>query len=161
MPVVYINARQELVFINQHFKNFFGYTLQDIPDISTWAVFAYPDEAYRKWALETWDESLRLAVDNGGVIRPVDYQVRCKNGSIRNVEISGINLNEGLLTTFIDVTAVSYTHLDVYKRQSQEHSSMSKPRALSLACIEVMECSREASLPGIKCSVCIGLPAKK
>ena len=34
-----------------------------------------------------------------------------------------------------------------------------KPRAASLACIEAMVCSSEASLPGMKCSFCIGRPA--
>lgn len=146
MPVVYMNARQELVFTNQHFKNFFGYTLQDIPDVSTWAVFAYPDETYRKWALETWDESLRLAADNGGVIRPVDYQVRCKNGSTRNVEISGINLNEGLLTTFIDVTERRQEQaLLEFSNAILQHISIGAPLAdvLDFILREIEDCEPE------------------
>ncbi len=130
MPVGYINVREELIFINQHFKEVFGYTLQDIPDVSTWAVFAYPDETYRNWARETWDESLRLAADNGGVIRPVDYQVRCKNGSIRNVEISGINLNEGLLITFVDVTERRQEQaLLIFSNAILQHISIGAPLA--------------------------------
>ncbi|HSG22559.1 MAG TPA: PAS domain-containing protein, partial [Azonexus sp.] len=104
LPVGYLNARNEVVFINHHFTEVFGYVLHDIPDLDTWAACAYPDESYRTWAFETWEESLRLAADADGVIRPVDYRVCCKDGSIRVAEISGVTLGEGLLTTFTDVT---------------------------------------------------------
>ncbi len=104
LPVGYLNAREEVVFINRHFTEVFGYQLRDIPDLNTWAACAYPDETYRTWARETWEESLRLAAGADGVIRPVDYRVCCKDGSIRVAEISGVTLGEGWLTTFTDVT---------------------------------------------------------
>ncbi|PKO92306.1 MAG: hypothetical protein CVU16_07210 [Betaproteobacteria bacterium HGW-Betaproteobacteria-10] len=104
LPVGYINEREELIFINQHFTEVFGYTMPEVPDVKTWAGLAYPDDNYRAWALETWQESLRLAAENAGVIRPVDYLVRCKDGATRVAEISGIALGEGMLITFSDVT---------------------------------------------------------
>lgn len=104
LPVGYLNEREEVVFINHHFTEVFGYVMQDIPDVNAWAGQAYPDENYRAWARQIWNESLHLAAENEGVIRPVDYRVRCKNGSTRVAEISGITLGEGMLVTFSDVT---------------------------------------------------------
>ena len=151
LPVGYLNAREELVFINHHFTEVFGYHLNDIPDVNTWANLAYPDQAYRVWARETWHESLRIAAEAGGVIRPVDYRVCCKDGSVRVAEISGIALGEGLLATFTDVTE---------RRQQQallefgnailQHISIGAPLAdvLDFIAREI-----EDQSPGIHCSV--------
>ena len=151
LPVGYLNAREELIFINHHFTEVFGYHLHDIPDVNTWAKCAYPDETYRAWARETWNESLRIAAETGGVIRPVDYQVCCKDGLFRVAEISGIWLGEGLLATFTDVTE---------RRQQQallefgnailQHISIGAPLAdvLDFIAREI-----EDQSPGIHCSV--------
>ena len=151
LPVAYLNPQKQMVFINSHFEEVFGYTLNDIPNLGAWGLLAYPDENYRVWARETWNESMRLAADCGGVLRPVDYRVRCASGEVRAVEVSGVNLGEGLLTTFTDVTE---------RRQQQallefgnailQHISIGAPLAdvLDFIAREI-----EDQEPGIFCSV--------
>lgn len=104
LPLCQVNAREELVFINHHFTEEFGYRLEDIPNLAAWWVRAYPDEAYRAWVLETWNEALEIAALSHQRIRPLEYRVTCKNGTERIVEISGVILGEDFLATFVDVT---------------------------------------------------------
>ena len=104
LPLGQVNARQELVFINHHFTELFGYTLDEIPNVATWASKAYPDENTRARMAENWDRAVLEATTTGCPIRPAEYQVRCKDGALRIVEISGIAFGGEMLTTFIDVT---------------------------------------------------------
>ena len=104
LPVGYTNAREELVFINHHFTEMFGYVLAEVPTVSAWAEVAYPDRVYRDWARGVWDDSLQAARASGKAMVPVEYSIRCKDATVRVVEITGIPLGDGLLTSFIDVT---------------------------------------------------------
>ncbi|MBF4237540.1 GGDEF domain-containing protein, partial [Vibrio anguillarum] len=48
------NNRQHLYF-NQTFVKELGYTIQDIPDISTWFTTVYPDPEYRQEVALRWE----------------------------------------------------------------------------------------------------------
>lgn len=104
MPIGYVNAKLEVVFINPAFVDNFGYTVEDLPDVEAWLHRAYPNENYRAWVRETWQAAALLAARSGQPIRPVERRVTCKNGMVRVVEISGVPMGDDLLTTFVDVT---------------------------------------------------------
>lgn len=104
LPLAYANGEGEFVFLNRHFKTLFGYGPSDVPSLDAWWALAYPDPDYRRWVIENWNEALNAARQQGGVIRPVEYRVRCANGKERDVEISGLTLGEDYLATLNDVT---------------------------------------------------------
>ncbi|MFA7243049.1 MAG: PAS domain S-box protein [Sulfuricellaceae bacterium] len=104
IPLCYVLKGGVIEDFNDRFAQVFGYTHEDIPTLEAWWRLAYPDVAYRRWVLETWDAAVRLAAASGQDICPVEYRVTCKNGDVRIMEISGVTLGENFLATFIDLT---------------------------------------------------------
>lgn len=90
--------------VNDHFVKMFGYTLQDIPTIDDWWKRAYPDEEYRIWATEIWNNSVDKAIKESDDIQPTEFHVTCKDGRRLRVEISGIAFQGNLLAIFTDIT---------------------------------------------------------
>lgn len=98
-------ADNSVVFVNERFKTTFGYTRTDIPNIQTWWELAYPDAAYRHWAMETWNQAVQKANLENTDVAPMQLNVTCKNGEIRIVEISGVIIGQNFLVMFSDITA--------------------------------------------------------
>lgn len=104
VPLCYANRPGEVLFTNQAFISQFGYTQAEVSDLETWWQRAFPDEAYRERARSDWKEAVSHAGRGGGVIRPAEYRITSKDGRERTVEVSGILLEDNILTTFTDVT---------------------------------------------------------
>lgn len=106
IPLCHVNNKSgEIKYVNDKFLNTFGYTLNDIPHIDNWWKLAYPDPEYREWVIDNWDKSVEYGMKYKTDIIPDIYDVRCKNGSVKQILISGIGLNDSILATFIDLTA--------------------------------------------------------
>ena len=104
IPLCFIDEDGTLRHINDRFGNIFGYTEDDIPTISEWWTLAYPDREYRNWVINTWSKAVAEAKKENRDIDPIEYRVTCKDGSVRNVLISGITIEDSILATLIDVT---------------------------------------------------------
>ena len=104
IPLAYVLKNGVLQYTNDCFTQVFGYSNEDAPTLEEWWNFAYPDEKYRRWAVETWNTAVQTAVALEKDIRPVEYNVTCKDGSVRIMEISGVTLGDDFLATFIDLT---------------------------------------------------------
>ena len=104
VPLAYVANTGAFEFLSDRFIETFGYNLDDIPTIEDWWALAYPDEVYRKGVMETWDIACRKAIATNQDIEPIEYNVVCKNGELRIVEISGTFLGDDLLATLIDLT---------------------------------------------------------
>jgi PAS domain S-box-containing protein len=104
VPLCHVDKNGAIIFRNERFVRVFGYTQDDVPTLAEWWRCAYPDPDYRRWVIETWDAAVRRASGEGRDIDPVEYQVTCKSGEQRIVEISGITLGDDFLATFIDLT---------------------------------------------------------
>ncbi len=104
LPISLLDADGRAVFMNRQFTTTFGYTMAEAPDLESWWTLAYPDPAYRARVSQSWDDAVRTALATNHVIRPSEYTVRCKDGSNRIIEISGVALGDHLLATFFDVT---------------------------------------------------------
>ena len=91
-------------FMNAQFVKTFGYTREDLPTLPAWFERAYPDPAYRATAIAWWREAMAIVVAGEGKIAPKEFRVTCKNGTVRDVLISGAATKDMLLTSFVDVT---------------------------------------------------------
>ena len=98
------NSKDELFFINERFKSTFGYTLEDTPNFEKWLEHAYPDPEYRNWVMNTWLTASLKAEKEGTDIEPLEYNVTCKDGTVRTMVISGMSLADSRILTFVDVT---------------------------------------------------------
>ena len=113
VPLAFVDQEGMLVGANARFTQIFGYTVEDVPTLEHWWRLAYPDPAYRRRVIETWDAAVRRAGETATDIEPIEYRVTCKSGAVRTVEISGITLAEGFLATLFDITERKQAEADI------------------------------------------------
>ncbi len=88
---------------NKYFQKLFGYTIDEVPNISEWFLIAYPDNKYRNEVKELWFNSIKDYEVTGKFI-PVEARVRCKNDTYKNIEFGFEAIGETYFTTFVDLT---------------------------------------------------------
>lgn len=94
-PLVLANADNDIEYLNPKFLQTLGYTLKDLPNLRVWTHLAYPDRHYRQKVMETWRSALKKAMKEGREIEPLEFQVTCKDGAVRIMEIIGAPISEG------------------------------------------------------------------
>jgi len=104
VPMGFIDAAGRVVLFNRRFTELFGYSTEDVPSLADWWRRAYPDEAYRREVVRTWSAALEKAAREKSVAEPAEFRVTCKNGEVRDVEISGTWIDGGTLACFADLT---------------------------------------------------------
>lgn len=107
MPIAIclVNQQGKIYFRNTHFIKVFGYTEEDVPDLNSWWLAAYPDPDYRQQVINTWKQVVRESAKQGTDIHALEYQITSKNGQKGIYEISGIVLDdEDFIATFVDLT---------------------------------------------------------
>ena len=107
-PVAMLVARvpdETMEIVNDKFTKLFGYTAEDIPGVSYWWPLAYPDKRYRSEMQTAWKRRIEKALRNSGDIEPMEARIRCKDGTLRDVELHLSILDDAFLVSFIDVTA--------------------------------------------------------
>jgi PAS domain S-box-containing protein len=126
-----------ILALNQRFEKIFGYTRADLRDIEDWWRLAHPDEAYRARARAGWEAAVARATLSGDDIEPDVYRITCKDGRVRDMQVAGIVLGDGMLATFFDVTR--------QKDAEQALEAMLEGhRAGRLAALNLMEDARAA-----------------
>jgi PAS domain S-box-containing protein len=86
-PIPYaLNDKQNNVnYLNPAFINTFGYDLTDIPTLADWWPKAYPDEKYRVWVANTWQQHIETARKNNAPFEPLEIVIQCKDKSKKTV----------------------------------------------------------------------------
>jgi len=84
-----VDQNNNIVFINEKYVEFFGYTLQEIPTIESWMEKAYPNEEYRKIVLDFWHVDLDQYI-RGVLEKPIsrDFMVQCSNDTVKVIRFS-------------------------------------------------------------------------
>jgi PAS domain S-box-containing protein len=103
--VVSRGAMQRVEIINDRFTKLFGYTLSDMPDVEHWWPLAYPNKEYRGRIKSEWEKKIGAALENQLEIEPMEAQVCCKNGVLKNIEFHISTLGDAFLVSFVDLTA--------------------------------------------------------
>jgi PAS domain S-box-containing protein len=105
MLVVTADPSGHVLLMNQRFTATFGYSIQEVPDISAWWEKAYPDLAYRDRIRASWQDAVGEAERTGNhAIGPVAAQVTCKDGSLRDLEVHMGRFGNRALVVVSDLT---------------------------------------------------------
>lgn len=91
-------------FVNRRFREQLGYTLEDLPNLDTWFLKAYPDAGYRQLMRNRWFEAKELARAQGGVAWTMESHVARKDGTDVTVEITSREIDDLVVAMFQDVT---------------------------------------------------------
>ncbi|GIK25094.1 MAG: hypothetical protein BroJett006_13400 [Betaproteobacteria bacterium] len=102
MAIVSMAGRIE--FINRKAIDTFGYLPEEIPDMDTWWVKAYPDEAYRAEVYAQWMGLVEKAIAQNQEIEAREYRVACKDGSVKTMSIFGVPVAGKVFVMFDDIT---------------------------------------------------------
>ena len=89
---------------NARFGELFGYTHAEIPTMDHWRRLAYPDPLYRAQMEASWAETVKQADLIRGDVDMGEARPTSKDGTVRTVQIHVTQLDDGLLSTFVDVT---------------------------------------------------------
>jgi PAS domain S-box-containing protein len=103
-PIAMSDASGRIVFMNRRFKELFGWSEADLPDVPTWFLRAYPDPAYRAWATEAWGRAAAAAQRTGGDATVPDLRVECKDGTVREVDLVGSFARDSIIVLMVDLT---------------------------------------------------------
>jgi len=111
--------REAVEFVNEKFTHLFGYTAQEIPDVSHWWPLAYPDAEYRRSIQAQWQKLIDAA--NQGVTHQSSMEARvcCKDGSSRDIEFHLSLVNDLYLVSFVDLTERKKTLEDLLESESR------------------------------------------
>ncbi|MBU1247468.1 MAG: PAS domain S-box protein, partial [Proteobacteria bacterium] len=105
LPVaVSVSQGEDVVYVNQKFVEILGYVLNEIPTLDLWWPKAYPDEAYRQEVSEVWFQKVAEAREEDRESDALEYHVRCKDGSYKDIEFRYAPLGERGITTLVDLT---------------------------------------------------------
>ena len=115
IPLGYFSSSGVPAFFNDRFVKVFGYTVDDVPTLEDWFQRAYPDMDYRNWVMENWADIVSRSMRTGTDIEPMEYNVTCKDGTVRVVEISGIFLGNDFLASFVDVTERKQAEMELQR----------------------------------------------
>ena len=98
---------------NARFDRLFGYAHAEISHADDWFRLVFHDDAERARAKALWAAALRNATETHADIGISEHRVTTRDGVRRVVQISGIVLDDGVLTSFHDVTKLRQAELRV------------------------------------------------
>jgi PAS domain S-box-containing protein len=101
--ISWADTHGDIQYTNRKFRELFGYTVEDIPDIATWRARAYPVPAYRE-PIPSLVDLLSEAQKQGKEAAPVEMTVTCKDGSTRHVLQAGALASHRILAIYTDIT---------------------------------------------------------
>ncbi len=98
-----IDKNENTEYANSKYFETIG-NIYKTPNLADWFLQAFPDEKYRKWVIEKWNADIEKSTREGKEVKPSEYNVTCKDGKVRVMEISGTWIGDKLVTIFKDVT---------------------------------------------------------
>lgn len=90
--------------INKRFVQLFGYTEEDMAVIKEWFTLVRPDMISRGLPFASWAGAMETARSTGKPTPSFDVRMRCKDGSFRDVSVTGAVVGNLHLAIFFDMT---------------------------------------------------------
>lgn len=119
-------------YVNPAFLNLFGYSIEEVPELSYWWPLAYPEEQYRHEVMEEWNRKTSKAILKSGSIEPMETIVRCKDGSYKNIEWRFVSTGMENWTMGMDLTGFRKAESElIHARDKAEESNRLKSAFLA------------------------------
>lgn len=106
MPIglLMVDGQGQAYYVNRHFRQLCGYSLDELSTPEQWWLLAYPDADQRARARQAWAQAVAQAENNGGYIPDQSYTITTREGLQRTLRIGGITFGNHFLATLVDDT---------------------------------------------------------
>lgn len=119
VAIAYTTIGSDVLRTNRAFVDLFGYAPGEIPTVEEWFRLAYPDPAYRAEVARISSEMIERAKAGDVAAAPREFKIRCKDGTVRDVEIASAAVGDCFFGTFTDRTARNRAQLMLAEKQNQ------------------------------------------
>jgi PAS domain S-box-containing protein len=102
IPIAVKNPEGPLYF-NRKLQDTYGFNSEEHPDMETFFNAAYPDPSYRATVLQAWAK-IQKSLASGGVTDSVEFNVTCKDGTIRPTEFCTTAVDESVIVMGSDLS---------------------------------------------------------
>jgi len=120
VPLSVDDMKGTIEYINRKFVEQFGYAHDEVPTSGAWFRRAYPNPAYRRQVAREWRSCLRRGLVAGTEVGPLEVEVTCKDGSLRQVEFVGTLVGHRLLIAAQDLTERKRLEKQILEISEQE-----------------------------------------
>lgn len=104
IPMAVVNNENRLIILNRAFEDTYGYNISDLPAIEDWFTKAFPQKPYRLFVMKFW-EKIKENTNPDSLLTPVqEFLMTCKNGELKNVEVSAYVEDVYVICSFTDFT---------------------------------------------------------
>lgn len=69
LPIMIVNADEKVEFMNNRLTEVLGYTIEDVPNETTWFQTVYPDPKFRESVNKQWNQEIKKIRQTGGIIQ--------------------------------------------------------------------------------------------
>ena len=104
VAIGWANADGRVDYVNYQFALLFGYSTEDVPDLLSWYLRAFPVADYREAVIQPWIQLVRQARLTGSIAPSLEASVTCRNGKERRVIISTSWVGQRCLFNFSEIT---------------------------------------------------------
>ena len=116
-PIALVDVRDNNIdFWSRSALAIFGHTA---PTTEEWYEIAYPDPDYRHEVVERWKPALVKAQQATQAVNTGEYQVTCRDGSVRICELYAAFLADRLIVTFHDITERKQAEEEIRKLNTE------------------------------------------
>ncbi len=92
------------LYISKKFSEIFGYSISDVTTVEQWFQQAFPDNTLRETARKQWTENHEITPDKKNDTLPMEFPVRCRDGSVRYTEFRFASTNALSFIVLTDIT---------------------------------------------------------
>ncbi|WP_461208288.1 transporter substrate-binding domain-containing protein [Desulfocurvus sp. DL9XJH121] len=99
-----VNREGKPLLMNKAMEELCGYGLEEITDIQSWGDRAYPSKRYRAMVEDRWWSAVEKLYAGEAEPPPAVIKIRCKDGTVKDVEYRLGLIGEDIMILAMDVT---------------------------------------------------------
>lgn len=124
VAIAVLDNYSSVKMLNERFVNELGYSLSDLPTADHWFDLAFPDSEQRERARATWNLAMTTPYSPDLLSLQQEWQIRCKDGSDREVEVRFARAHDRAIVMLHDIT---------YRKRAEESLRLSHQQMRELA----------------------------
>nr|HPJ36387.1 PAS domain S-box protein [Spirochaetota bacterium] len=120
LPMVIIDGDDKFTYTNSACIELFSYTMEEVYDLTSWALKGFPDPEYRKHVIKDWYRDFQEASRMNRRLGPREYRVLCGDGTMRDIEFYMVPIGDMYFMIMNDMTYHRRAESEILKTRKIE-----------------------------------------